>query len=206
MTAAVNLIPAARLRARRCRRRLCAWGWALTGYVLLLGSVCGLVKGVYGADHGAVAASLASTREGNRKTSSATVAVTRRLSQAESTRRTVEALTDRPDWSLLLNLLGQAMDDNLVLREVRLQPLDQSSGGTAPTAAEARLAPAERYRMELRGLGRTQEAVSRFVGRLEHTDVLGEVKVLRRGREPFLAGTAVSFDVECVLQAPGERR
>jgi hypothetical protein len=206
MTAAVNLIPAARLRARSCRRRLCAWGWALTGCVLLLGIVCGLVRSIYGADDGAVAASLTSTRDANRKTGAATVAATRRLSQAESTRRTVESLTDRPDWSLLLNLLAQAMDDNLVLREVRLQPMERSSGGAAPTATEARLAPVERYRMELRGLGRTQEAVSRFVGRLEHTDVLGEVKVLRRGREPFLAGTAVSFELECVLQAAGERR
>jgi len=172
------------------------------GYAILLAATCAAVTGVWGVDGKAVTAQLSSARSANQKASAALVSGARRLSQAQSTRSTVEALSDQPDWSLLLTLLGQELDEDLVLREVRLRPAERPK--TAP-ALIAAAAAGERFRLELRGLGRTQEAVSRFVSRLEGKKLFSEVSLLRRAREPFLADTAVSFDLECVLGDAKER-
>jgi Tfp pilus assembly protein PilN len=198
----INLIPTTRLRARRLRARLFRWAWGVSGYAVLLGIACSIIRGVSGGGGETLAARLETAKGDNQKLSAALVANARRLSQAQSTQRMVLALSDRPDWSLLLTLLGEKLDDDLVLREMRLQPSDRPD---TTAVAAALVAPVEQFRLELRGLGRSQEAVSRFVSRLEGTKLFSEVKLLRRGREPFLAGTAVSFDLACRLGQAKEK-
>ena len=55
------------------------------------------------------------------------------------------------------------------------------------------------FLLGLRGYGRSQAAVAKFVLRLEQTGLFQEVKTLKRTREAFLDAEAVAFRLECLL-------
>ena len=107
---------------------------------------------------------------------------------------------EQPDWSLLLALLSRTLGDQAVLRSVGLEYAPEAFEETAPSAPEAPNEPPP-VTLELSGLGQTQYVVSRFVLRLEQTPLFESVRLIDTRREPFLAGHAVAFRIECVLGA-----
>lgn len=195
MTAAVNLIPAHRLTARHRRARLRAWAWALCAYAIVLALACAAVTLLQvDPETSEALRQVESARNANRKAAATLVEVTKRLTQAQAARGTVQVLSDQPDWSFLFAALANRLGDDAVLRDVRLR----CTTGAKPESTA-------RYKLEVRGLGRTQAAVSRFVAELEKTDLFDEVRLLRTGREPFLTGTAVTFDLDCTLGEGAKR-
>ena len=113
------------------------------------------------------------------------------------------AVGEQPDWSLLLAMLSSALGDETVLRSVRLQaPPEAAPGGTTGAGSARTLRP---ITLDLSGLGRTQQIVSEFVLRLEHTPLFKTVRLVDTRRELFLNDHAVVFRIECVLDADGER-
>jgi Tfp pilus assembly protein PilN len=194
----VNLIPAHRLTARQRRAHLRAWACGLCGYAIAVAVACAAVTLLQvDPETGEALNRVESTRAANRKASASLVEAAKRVTAAQSAQRMVRVLSDQPDWSLLFTALANHLDDDAVLRDVRLRSTTASGG--KPDGGPAR------YKLELRGLGRTQAAVSRFVAELERADLFDEVRLLRTGREPFLTGTAVTFDLDCTLGEGGKR-
>jgi Tfp pilus assembly protein PilN len=101
----------------------------------------------------------------------------------------------QPDWSILLALLASTLEDEIVLRSVRL---------VSGAAEEGDQREAGAPNLDFAGLGQSQAAVSRFVLRLEEISLFRSVKLLDTRREPFLDGHAITFRVECVLDDGGE--
>lgn len=123
-----------------------------------------------------------------------------RISGETSRLQASRAVGEQPDWSLLLALLSETLGDRAVLRSVRLE--DGNTVGDA--AGESGDAAARPVTLALSGLGQTQQVVSQLVLRLEQTPLFKSVRLIDTRREPFLAGHAVAFRIECVLEAPKE--
>ena len=60
-----------------------------------------------------------------------------------------------------------------------------------------------RHTLVLSGFGKSQESVSRFVLRLEATDIFHVVRLVSSSRQSFLDQEAVAFTVECHFRRSG---
>ena len=181
-TSTINLIPTPRLLRKRVRARVRGWVIGLAIYSLALGMGCAVaITGkppVVAVDDSGVHVRIT-------QLTADLDAANRELADARVRHAATLTLTAQADWSDLLAVLGAKLGDEVVLREVRL--------------AQARSQTVRQYTLEIRGLARTQESVSRFVAALEEMKLFEQVRLLRTGREPFLADSLITFDVECSL-------
>ncbi|HWA49611.1 MAG TPA: PilN domain-containing protein [Dongiaceae bacterium] len=180
----VNLIPAHRRVAQQRGRRLKVWIGVTIGWAGLLLAICAGVRYGGASDADAAAANeLRGVQSRIEQLDQMLATVKKQLAEAQSRQQTVIAITDQPDWSILLSLLARVRED-VVLREVTLRP--------DPATRNITLA--------LRGFSRTQAEASQFVLRLQQIGLFDEVKLLRTGREPVMNTAAVSFDVSCEIR------
>ena len=201
-TTGVNLIPAARRQTKQRRVRV---RWWLTGcavysalWIAVFVTAQVMVRSEDRALRGKLLESSARVREAEK-----TVATLRgRIGRDQARLSSGRAVGEQPDWSLLLAMLSSALGDETVLRNIRLQaPPEAAPGAKGGAGAPRTLRP---ITLDLTGLGRTQQVVSEFVLRLEHTPLFKQVRLVDTRREPFMNDHAVVFRIECVLDADGE--
>ena len=193
----VNLIPASRLNARRRRRRVRLWAAGGAAYAASLLGVFLTYGHLGGGDRRAQADELDKTRARIQESRQAARAIQRDLAGAESVLQAARAVSDRPDWSIVLALLAKRLGEEVMLRQVLLKP--GRIGPPSPAAAATPAGSHSPYLLKLAGYGRSQEAVSRFVLDIERTGAFDQVTLIKTSREPFLAIDAVGFQVECAL-------
>jgi hypothetical protein len=197
----VNLIPQPLYAARRRKRRLRRWALGCAAYAAALMMTCALMRGVWCANYRSLDSEIASTNHRIEDANRRIAGLRTQLFELQEQSRTAEAIADQPDWSILQNAVAVQMEDDLVLREVRL-------GATTTTAvrgvADTLWAP-KRYQLSIHGVARTPAGVSKFVSKLEQMQFFDDVKLLRTSREEFLNGPAVSFEVETSF-GPQQRR
>jgi Tfp pilus assembly protein PilN len=153
-----------------------------------------------GNDATATASELTQTQQQISDTTQKLNALRRQLADAQINRQTALALSDQPDWSMLLNLLTSALDDEVMLREIQIAPEGRGQ------RAEGTMNSVVPYTVSLRGYARSQPAISQFVLRLQQNGLFDEVKLLRTGREPVANTSAVSFDIACEIREGGQPR
>jgi Tfp pilus assembly protein PilN len=190
----VNLVPADRREARRRHRRVQVWIGACAVYAVAWVAVHVAVQVTMASDDRVLRGEIDQVRAVVQEKDSALAALKLDRQQAVAQLHANLAVGKQPDWSILLALLASTLEDEIVLRSVRLV-----SG--AAEEGEARMAGATN--LDFAGLGQSQAAVSRFVLRLEEIPLFRSVKLLDTRREPFLAGHAITFRVECVLDDGG---
>lgn len=193
----VNLIPQSLRQARRHRRRIA--GWTVGGgiYALTLLFACVVARSLYLADTHALDQQTAELIHRIATADQNSRLLKSQLAELQAQSQTARAIADQPDWSLLLGVLANTMDDQLVLRELRLAPEKNSK-----TAVADALSGPQEYSLVIRGLGGNSTAVAKFVSHLEETNFFDEVKLSHTGREPFRTGMAESFDLECTFGSP----
>jgi Tfp pilus assembly protein PilN len=200
----VNLIPASRLAARRGKARLYLWVIAggLYAATVAVGSLTFHVAHA-GEDYrqtqqlDAIAQQI---EEGNRTA----LGLRRRLAVTNAALETTKAILGQPDWSRLLIGLSAQLGDEIVLSRYQLTTLtadnrsiNAEASGSLVTLPLGTFLTGCRYTMTLNGFGKSQEAVSRFVLRLEGSGVFDLVRLVSSSRQTFLNGEAVAFVVEC---------
>jgi hypothetical protein len=139
------------------------------------------------------------------KTQTQDLAVLRRqLLEATTALETVKAIRGQPDWSKLLAGLSVQLGEEIVLHRYQLttQTADNNtigaeSGASVPAGPLGAFLTGCRHTLTLRGYGKTQESVSRFVLRLEGSGVFDLVRLVNSSRQTFLNSEAVAFSVEC---------
>lgn len=198
---AVNLIPKSRLEAQRRRVRLRWWMTVAGGYGLFL-VVALLASTVAGSrDDQALREDLDHTSAGVERAAARLAHLESELVEASSLLTANRSVGNQPDWSVLLGLISQAIEDEIVLRKCSVQSPDpaQRSGfneqrGTTDEALTT---------VELHGLARTQVDVSDFVLRAESVPVFRDVTRHDTRREPFLRGHVVAFRLDFSLDGTG---
>jgi Tfp pilus assembly protein PilN len=199
----LNLIPIHRRRARDRRRRLRAWiifnslflavllAAALSGYLFLT------------ADH-SPAGDLAKVEQEIDQSNKQMLVIRQQLAEAHQTMVSVNAISDQPDWSIVMAVVGRSLGDNVMLTGCDLAPVAeeapvvQAISISGKPAAMAPPAP-RRVLLHLTGLGRSQAHVAQFVLRLEGTNLFEHVNLLHTNRQALLGGDAVGFELDCPL-------
>jgi len=191
----VNLIPASRRQARRRRARRRGWLGLCAVYGALLLASYLVFHLAWGSGDRSVPDELRQTAATIEQLRVESAEAERKLAQAQSALSASRAIGTQPELSVLLALLAKSLDDELVLSRCQLEWLQQ------PGPATVRYSRAKKgLGLKVAGFGRTQAAVSRFVLRLEGANVFDQVSLVKANREPFLAGQAVAFLVECLLE------
>lgn len=199
----INLIPDHRQQAHAARVRLGRWILAGAGYGLVLLVVFGLLRIVWDPGDLRTASAITDVRTRIATVSDSITDIRSELDHHQKTLRANRDLIEHPDWGQLLALLAKTLGDDLVLRQCQIERLVPTGGPTQPDR-DAAVPAVVGFQLAIRGLGRTQEAVSQFALRLELAGLFDDVKLVDTSLEPFLAGKAVAFHLECRLGAAGE--
>ena len=192
------------------RRRLKWWAGALAVHVGVMGLIWAsgwVVSGRSGA--GEMSARLDRMAVEAIRMQSELQASEPRLIQLHHEVMASRAVSQQPDWSILLAALGRARGDEIVLQGCRLtldRPADSGRPGgslrslDAGKQAEGSSAqPSGRYELEVQGMSDNQAAVSTFILELEQTGLFDSVGLVRTERTTHLTRPAVAFTVECAL-------
>ena len=187
----VNLIPLAvrrrRLEQRRARRAvLCVGGYLavlLTGTLMYSMLVTPTLE-----DPAATQRRLASAEEESALLDRQIESTGRRL--LETTRRVEAArvLSQRPKWTTMLQLIGDAAGPNVVLGDLRLK-----TGGST----------SDQLTVDLTGLATGPATVSSFALRLEAIGLFDQVSLGSSKREPYGSDVATAFSLRCVYDETG---
>jgi hypothetical protein len=202
----VNLIPACRLAGKRRRARLYVWV-----------TVCGVYASLVAA--GSLTFQVARAGEDRRQTEQLDAVaqrieqenrtmldLRRQLAETHTAVETTKAIHGQPDWSKLLIGLSTQLGEEIVLSRYQLTTLTadnkvvnvEGSGSLIAMPLGVFLTGC-RHTMMLKGFGKSQESVSRFVLGLEGSGVFDLVRLVSSSRQTFLNGEAVSFSIECHL-------
>ncbi len=204
----VNLIPAARRQAKQRQVRVRWWLTGCVVYAALWMAAFVAAQAVVRSEDRALRGEFVEGSAMVQKAESTVDALRGRIGRAEARLASGRAVGEQPDWSFLLAMLSSALGDETVLRSIRLQAPPEAApgaaGGSGTPGGAAAARTLQPITLEVTGLGRTQQVVSEFVLRLEHTPLFETVRLVDTRREPFLNDHAVVFRIECVLDAGGE--
>ena len=205
MIRSVNLIPYARIEARRRRERGRRWVFACVGYCSALVLLWLVVNALWGMPDAATAQQVEDIKVQIEDTRAALDLLHPRLADAQTTLAASRTIGDQPDFSILLSLLANLLDEETVLSDVDITPYDPAISSMRDlhrVAATDDNRTARAYWLRVEGLGRSQSAVSEYVLRLERCGLFKRVHLLDTHKKPFLRDDAVAFRVECLLGEP----
>lgn len=213
---AINLIPMHRRQAQRRRRRIRFWSAIGCGYVVLLVAASIGAHVVWGHADRQVGRKLSDVRGQVQQTRSKIEKLHPQLAEANMQLKASRAVAVQPDWSVLLALLADKRGQRITLTKCVLSPTDpprrkQANGSDAQAPGPDNPPPGQKgqsdrpdreamhFRIEIAGLGESQQAVSRFVLRLERTGLFNRVRLLETGRAEFNGRPVVSFRLDCTI-------
>jgi len=202
----VNLIPAARIEKRRRKARIRLWTAICGTYVILLGGLTLSAYAFWRDTDDSVVEQLALTEQ-RIETYNATISqFQQKLAKAQAELKAGELIGNQPDWTKLLVLVGDELEDQVVLDTCQLATVNedrqnvtnnlQESLSSAPPSVQG---AEQQYELELSGFGRTQTSVSQFVLRLEQMQMFDKVELVNSRRQAFLSNKAVAFSIKCSM-------
>jgi len=204
----INLIPVNRLAARRRAARVRMWISIAPLCVSLLAGSYGYFFATWETDAGGLTDSLEKTDAMITATQAQIAKARADLAEAQATLRANIAIGNQPDWGLLLELLARTLGESAVLSSCTVEhvakpstaePPKQGPQAKAPAPGPADPLRAERFRLTLAGVARTQSAVPEFVQRLQNTGLFDSTKMIEAIRTPFAGEEAFKFQVECLI-------
>ncbi len=209
MSTPINLIPVTRMVAKRRRCASKAWLFGGVAFAVALLGLSVFVQMRWGGEPADLAEALAQAtidaeqaRQQHLQLQADLQAVQRRLAANH-------AVTNQPDYAVLLALFARQLDEQIILRSCAFEPipLDSKPGVTSgrggADADDADLPPG--FTIKATGLAVNQRAVSAYVLRLEQTKLFHRVRLVNTRREPtnFGDGRAIAFQIECHLATQG---
>jgi Tfp pilus assembly protein PilN len=200
----VNLIPAGRLAARWRRARLVLWIAACGLYAATVATGSLTFHVAHAGENDRPTGQLDDLARQLEEDSRTAVDLRRQLVATNTALETTKAILGQPDWSRLLRGLSAQLGEEIVLSRYQLTTqIGDNKIVNAEAAASVVTMPLGafltgcRYTMTLNGFGQSQDAVSRFVLRLEGSGVFDRVRLVSSSRQTFGKGEAVAFVVEC---------
>jgi hypothetical protein len=180
-----NLIPAQRQAIKRGQRAVRRWLLINSTYLLVLGTIgtlCAMTMlhrdDEWNAPSPAVGA-------GQKLTN--VRAQAREASVLKTQLQSVQEVTDRPDWSILLAAISQSLGDEVVLSAVDCT----QSGNGITTNAEMPNS------FRITGIGQSQNAVTRFVLAVENLHFFARVRLVQTSPQSLSSRDCVGFELVC---------
>jgi Tfp pilus assembly protein PilN len=206
----VNLIPAPRQQMIARRRRLRRWTVGVIAYGVLLMIGCAVCAAAMSAESDETSQALEKATRQIEELSHNSSKLRPQLTEVETRLSVARLVGDQPDWSLLLTLVGECLDEDIVLSATKLEPA-KNIAPAVPTTRAAKtgsknepLVHDEVLTLNLQGLARSPAAVTQFVLRLERLRLFHQVTLLSSARQAVGSSETTAFRIECVLHRSGE--
>ena len=186
-----NFIPAQRLIVKRRKAATRRWVFIDGIYLLVLVAI-GLTFAV-SAWRSAHAQASTATPE-MRQCTAALAKLHAESAALKTNLQSVREVTGKPDWSILLAAISQTVGDQVVLNAVEC---------TADSAAPAKVGASTvdfPDSVRIGGLGRSQEAVTRFVLGLEGLRFFSGVHLVQTAPQSLHGSQCVGFQLVCALK------
>jgi len=200
----INFIPRQRLIKNNSTTRLHLWFWIAGIYVIVVTIALSTVHAMWRVDDAAVSGELDSAVRHIEQYNTAILRLRAEMARITAQLQTSQVVKRQPDWSRLLILLSDTLGPDVVLSKCELQTLDAEARPIADmgqagldAAAVNALLSERRYRLDISGFGRKQNAVSQFVVRLEQSGLFDVVTMTNSHREDFMQRSAIAFTATC---------
>ncbi len=192
---AINLLPETCVRERRIRVRTRRWAVAATLTAMSLFASYLWLSGLWDVGLGGLAEDLerAERRLADAKREQAKVQAS--LVEADAARRALDAVSDLPDWGLLLNLLAQQGGGRATLTACTLA-IAKSDAASAPKGRVGR------FVLTIQGLVEDPKSATDFAVDLESTHVFERVNLVDTMRTSAQGRELLSFRIECAMTDP----
>ena len=197
----INLIPQARRKLRKARLAAQRWIALSASYGIVAALLWATYASTGAREYLALAGRMSEIAAREKTVKQSVAALQRQIGDATQRRTIAEELRNRPDWSILLSLLGGEVRNDVMLRELQLSAIAKASRDTRPR--ELQILGPDEYQLTIKGIGLSQQSVSQFTLRLQRLELFDDVQMLRSGREPFGSGSGIGFELQCRL-GPGE--
>jgi len=202
----VNLVPEQRQVRRRRRARTRLWLKMSGTYVTVIALALFFVHTVWKVDNAALAEDLNATALRVKQYSSSMLRLRKELARISTILQTSRAIKRQPDWSKLLVIIADTLDQDIVLNKCEIATLDKDGHEISGDQREAltsqavtSLLSARQYRLTLAGLSRQHSAVSKFAVQLEQSGLFDSVSLLNNQREDLQNQSVIVFDIECQM-------
>jgi Tfp pilus assembly protein PilN len=202
----VNLVPEQRQVRRRRRARTRLWLRMSGAYVTVMALALFFVHTVWKVDNAALAEDLNATVSRVKQYSSSMLRLRKELARISTILQTSRAIRRQPDWSKLLVIIADTLDQDIVLNKCEIATLDKDGREISGRQQEAltsqavtSLLSARQYRLTLAGLGRQHSAVSKFAVQLEQSGLFDSVSLLNNQRQDVQNQSVIAFDIECQM-------
>lgn len=193
-----NLAPLPHRIARTLRKRRLFWITAGGTYTALLLAAAGTYWALYVPNHRDAGAELAALRSRNQETRVATERVAVQIASVRSSLDYRRSMAQQPDFSVLLQLISDAVDRDTVLRQLSLKGSGVDILRASPPQPGTEREP-KHFLLTLRGSSRGESGVSRLSARLREAGVFDHVELRRTGRDAGSDGESVAFEIDCLL-------
>jgi Tfp pilus assembly protein PilN len=205
MSCSVNLVPAARVRARAFARRCRAWVVICAGSALLVGvgwSAQYLTGRALARLHARTSA-----LEGQRAAAQQRLAAAdERRAQLTARLKLIAAARREQPWAARLAELARTVPEGVFLTQLNISPKPSGPEGLAVAArgaASAGQAPAQpavtspAHDVRLMGYALDHAALIQLLNTLQASPDWQQVELVRATSEPYAGQTAVAFEFDC---------
>jgi Tfp pilus assembly protein PilN len=198
-----NLIPLARQLRDQRAARLRRWAWIIGGLCcLILATLAYFAAGnslAGGPPPQEFSKAAAELSKANQQAASLRAS----LATEKQRLRSRQLIFRQPDYSLLLRLIAQQVDEDVVLSRCefgRASDFDRASefGRARDLGGAAPLSRTPSDALQLSGFARSQPAVAAFMLQLESTGIFQKVTLVRSNEQPLLSGEVAAFEILCV--------
>jgi hypothetical protein len=204
----INLIPKQRRAASKTRSRVNRWitGCAIYGGLVVIAFL--LVR-FWQDDSTSLAAEMSRLAQSANSAQAAIDEINPQIADKQATIEAARAISEQPDWSVLLVLLGRNVGDDITLNYCEVDPLKAKLLPPNPSlppaviaaqqalAAKSSVLPTQ-FIVRIGGFAPSQKSVSQFVVRLEQIKLFDRVNLIKSDRAPGGDSTTL-FRVECTL-------
>lgn len=209
-TVSINLVPVPRQIDRMRRSRIKTWLIAGSAYSVLLVVLFAVFQVMTGTAFQSVDKELHEVNAELASTGKNIQAIQPQLVNSKSTLQASRAVGNQPDWSVLVALLASRLNERVVLSHMGLSPAvviaDQPSvprvvrrGSTVKPAQDEGAKAPQQFNLDVRGMAKSQAALSTFVLKLEQANLFAKVILQDAQRVGFVEGEAIQFQIQCTL-------
>jgi Tfp pilus assembly protein PilN len=190
MRTGVDLTPVSRRNSRRLKGVLRIWGASIIGVFAAVVGSC-IFASVAAAGHEATSRQLIEANQKVTTLQKQSNEIRRQLTQLAALQKEALAISDQPDWSILMRLLAGRLDAHSSLRSLKLEKI----------AAKPPLDAG--YELTINGVAPSATAVSALALRLQSLGLFDSVSLVRTMRSGSADVSTVTFDMACSLKQTG---
>lgn len=199
----VNLLPPSRIATWRLRKRISRWSVVLSAYIGLVLCAAPILAPAVSEAARETEQKIQMAEAQFEQADAAHRKLQPELSRALEEIENARAISEHPNWSLLLALAGALRQEDILLESCELSsPTPSSEAPTKQSKPEKAAPPPEPPALGLSGYSLTPAGVTQYALRLERSGLFSAVQIIETSPRELHGTATTGFRMRCVLDTP----